>query len=245
MRNFFEGFILSLGFFTQINIPYYVKNITNKTYKYLALTIPLAGIILATITILIFLTLSIYSNEIYAAIVASVLYLFLYGFLHLEAVADIIDAHYASHGGKDAHEILKDSHVGAVGAIATFCIVILKVSAMSYLLINGEFLGILATLYLSRLMIVGTIYKSDFHNQSKFIYSMKNQLDKRTMTILTLISLIIITILDHILLIPIALIGAIILKNWLLKKIGFLNGDGLGFMIEINELILLNIVILS
>jgi adenosylcobinamide-GDP ribazoletransferase len=135
--------------------------------------------------------------------------------------------------------------VGAVGAIATFCIVILKVSAMSYLLINSEFLGILATLYLSRLMIVGTIYKSDFHNQSKFIYSMKNQLDKRSMTILTLISLIILTILDHILLIPIALIGAIILKNWLLKKIGFLNGDGLGFMIEINELILLNIVILS
>lgn len=245
MKNFFEGFVLSLSFFTQFNLPYYVKNINNKTYKYLALTIPLNGVILGGVTTLLFMILSLYANDIYIAILVSVVYLFLYGFLHLEAVADITDAYYASHGGKDAYEILKDSHVGAIGAIATFSLIILKVSAMSHLLIEGDFLGILAVLYLSRFMIVGTIYKSIFHKESKFIYSMKNQLDKKSMTILALISLIIIILLDNILLIPIALMSTILLKNWLIKNIGFLNGDGLGFMIEINELLLLNILILS
>ncbi len=245
MRNFFEGFILSLSFFTRINIPYHVKKISDKTYKYLALTIAFNGLILGTITILLFILFSLYTNIIYASIVVSVIYLFLYGFLHLEAVADIIDAHYASHGGKDPHEILKDSHVGAIGAISTFSLVLLKVSAMSYLLIEGNFLGILATLYLSRLMIVGIIYKSDFHNQSKFIYSMKNQLDQKSMTILALVSLVIVISLNNILLIPISFMTAIILKNWLIKNIGFLNGDGLGFIIEINELLLLNILIFS
>ncbi len=245
MKNFFEGFILSLSFFTQINIPYYVKNITDNTYKYLALTIALNGLVLGVITISLFITLSLYSNTIYASIVASVLYLFLYGFLHIEAVSDIIDAYYASHGGKDSYEILKDSHVGAIGAIGAFSIVILKVSAISYILLEGDFLGFLTALYLSRLMIIYTIYQEKFHSQSKFIYSMKKKLDQNSIIVLTLISLILLFILNNILLIPISIIIAIILKNWLIKKIGFLNGDGLGFMIEINEIILLNVLILA
>ena len=245
MRSFFEGFMLSVCFFTQIPALYHVKNLTHKTYKFLALTIPINGLILASITILFYHLLSMHANEIYVAIFASVFYLFMYGFLHLEAVADIIDAYYGKHGGKDAHEILKDSHVGALGAIGTFALVILKVSAMSYLLIEGKYIGIVAVLFVSRLMVVGAIYRFEFHSDSKFIHSLKEPLDHISMIILAIIALLILIGLHHPLLVLPALFITLILKMWLMRHIGFLNGDGLGFILEINELILFNILIFT
>ncbi len=243
MRSFFEGFMLSICFFTQIPALYHVKKVTNQTYKFLALTIPINGLILAFVTIVFYHLLSSDANEIYVAILASVFYLFMYGFLHLEAVADITDAYYGGHAGKDVHEILKDSNVGALGAIGTFSLILVKVSALSYLFIEGNYLGIIAVLFISRLMAVGAIYRFDFHVDSKFIHSMKEPLDKKSMIIFTVLSLLITLSLNHLLLILPALIITFMIQKWLIKNIGFLNGDGLGFIIEINELILLNILI--
>lgn len=243
MRNFFEGLMLSVCFFTQIPALYHVKNLTHKTYKFLALTIPINGLILAFITILFYHLLSPHANEIYVAILASIFYLFMYGFLHLEAVADITDAYYAGHGGKDVREVVKDSHVGALGAIGTFSLIIVKISALSFLLIEGDYLGIIAVLFISRLMAVGAIYRFEFHKDSKFIHALKEPLDQKSMIIFAIFSLIIAVSLHHVLLILPALILTWLIQKWLIKHIGFLNGDGLGFMIEINELVLLNILI--
>ena len=116
MRAFFEGLILSISFFTKLPTPYLVKNITDKTYKYLTLTIPLIGLILATLMIGFYHVVINLTNDTsiallaygLTALLASVFYLFLYGFLHLEAVADVIDAYYGGHSGKDVRKILKD-----------------------------------------------------------------------------------------------------------------------------------------
>jgi len=243
MRSFFEGFMLSVCFFTRIPALYHVKNLTDKTYKFLALTIPINGLILASVTILFYRLLSTHAHEVYVAILASVFYLFMYGFLHLEAVADITDAYYAGHGGKDVHKILKDSHVGALGAIGTFSLILVKVSALSYLLIEGNYLGIIAVLFLSRMMAVVAIYRFDFHDDSTFIHAMKKPLDEISMAIFAVLALLILLGLNHLLLLLPALLITLLVQKWLTKYIGFLNGDGLGFIIEINELTLLNLLI--
>ena len=243
MRSFFEGFMLSVCFFTRIPALYRVKKVTDKTYKFLALFIPINGLILASITIVFYHLLSCYAHDVYVAVLASVFYLFMYGFLHLEAVADITDAYYAKHGGKDSYEILKDSHVGALGAIGTFSLIIVKVAALSYLLIEGNYLGIIAVLFLSRMMAVVAIYRFEFHKDSTFIHSMKKPLDNVSMAIFAILSLVILLGLNNLLLLLPALILTLLIQKWLTKYIGFLNGDGLGFIIEINELILLNLLI--
>ncbi len=243
MKSFFEGLMLSICFFTRIPAPYHVKTLSSQTYKFLALTIPINGLILASVTILFYHLLSFYASEIYVGVLASLFYLFMYGFLHLEAVADITDAYYGGHSGKDVHKILKDPNVGALGAIGTFSFMIAKIAALSYLLIEGYYLGIIAVLFISRLMAVLVIYGFDFHKESTFIQSMKKPLDKKSMIIFVILSLIILFGLNHLFIILPALIITFLLKIWLMKYIGFLNGDGLGFIIEINELILLNILI--
>jgi adenosylcobinamide-GDP ribazoletransferase len=248
MRAFFEGFILSISFFTKLPTPYMVKNITDKTYKYLTLTIPLNGLILATLTIGFYSFLVNFSSHpIYevTALLASVFYLFLYGFLHLEAVADVIDAYYGSHSGKDVREILKDSHVGALGAIGTFCFILVKVAGLSYLLISEQYLGIFAVLFLSRALIVASIYRFEFHHESKFIEALKKPLDKASMVVFSLFVLFVMFGLGYPLFILAGLLFTYMLQKWLLKYIGFLNGDGLGFIIEMNELLFIYLLIFT
>jgi adenosylcobinamide-GDP ribazoletransferase len=244
MKNIFEGFMLSLCFFTQIPALYHVKKVTKKTYKYLTLFIPINGLILSLITILFYHLLATETNHVFVSILSSVFYLFMYGFLHLEAVADITDAYYGGHSGKDTHKILKDSHIGALGAIGTFSLIIVKVLALSFLLIIQNYLGIVAVLFISRLMAVFSIYNFEFHKDSKFIYSLKAPLDKKSMIIFSLLSMLVLFGIGNIWLIVPALLTTWLLKIWLIKNIGFLNGDGLGFIIEINELLLLSLLIL-
>lgn len=243
MKNFFEGFVLSLGFFTILTFPYKVKNINSKTYKYLALTLPASGLILGAITVFLYHSLTPFADAIYVGVLVSVIYLFLYGFLHLEAVADVIDAYFASHGGKNAREVIKDSHIGALGAVGTFSFMILKVSAICYLLVEGDYLGVVAVLFISRLMAIGAIYSFDFHSESKFIYLLKDAIDKKSLIILAVISLVLLAFLGNLSLLIFAIVLTYLIKRWLMRHIGFLNGDGLGFMIELNEIVLLNLLI--
>jgi len=244
MRNVFEGFMLSLCFFTQLPALYHVKNVTQKTYKYLTLFIPINGLILALLTILFYHLLESETNQVFVSILASVFYLFMYGFLHLEAVADIIDAYYGGHSGKDTHVILKDSNVGALGAIGTFSLVLVKVSALSSLLISENFLAIILVLFISRLMAVFSIYSFEFHKDSKFIYSLKEPLEKNSMIVYGVLVVAGLSVFGYPWLVLPALLTTWLLKIWLMKNIGFLNGDGLGFIIEINELLLLSLLVI-
>ncbi len=245
MRELIDGVLLSISFFTQFPIFYKIKNITDKTYKYLALSIPLNGILLSIFTLFLFTIFSNFSNSLYGAFLASIIYLFMYGFLHIEAVSDIVDAYYARHSGKDSYEILKDSHIGSLGAIAGFCIVLLKVGSIIYILNEGNFIGFIAILFLSRAMATLSIYRFDFHSNSKFIYSMKNSLTQKDIIIFSILIASTFIYFNYLILFITAISITYLLKEWLLKNIGFINGDGLGFIIEINEIILLNILIFS
>ena len=77
---------------------------------------------------------------LYKAILCAILYLFLYGFLHLEAVCDTIDGYFASLSNKDVYEVMHEPQVGSIGAIGGFCFVLLKVLAISYLLYSESFI---------------------------------------------------------------------------------------------------------
>jgi len=53
------------------------------------------------------------------------------GGLHLDGLADTTDAFLSSRGRERMLEIMKDSHIGAMGALAIVCVFSLKVAALS------------------------------------------------------------------------------------------------------------------
>ncbi len=244
MKAVFEGLLLSLGYFSQIHFPYQIKEVSKKHYGFLALGLPLVGLVLGGITVLLYKVLSFYVDGNYGGVVSGVVYFALYGFIHLEAMADIIDAYYAKHSGKDVYAVLKDPNVGALGAIGTFSFMILKIVAIVYLLKMALFWQIVLVMILSRFMAVVLIYKSNlFHIDSKFIYKMKEGIDQKNLFLLSSM-IIVVTFFINFWLLFLALLMTYFLQLFLQKNIGFLNGDGLGFVIEMVELFLFNVLIL-
>jgi len=226
MKSFINGVLYGISYFTTLPVKLKRFDVDHSFYKGVVYSLPLSGLLLAIITILLFLILPF--PIIYKAIFVAIVYLFLYGFIHLEAVADTIDGYFASLSGKDVHSIMKEPQIGAIGAIGTFCIVLVKVLAIAYLLYSEMYIFILLALILSRSTIFSAL-ELEFHKKSRFIESLQNAY--KTNIVLKMI------------LLPLNIFTKLHL-SFIKRKLGFLNGDTLGFHIEITELILLNIGIL-
>jgi adenosylcobinamide-GDP ribazoletransferase len=227
MNDFIKGIIYGISYFSVLPFGIEKFNTNKKFYKGVIFALPLVGLSLACIISVLFLIFDFVLPNWYAAILVSILYPFLYGFIHLEAVADTIDGWFASYSKKDIYKIMHEPQIGSIGAISTFSFMLLKILALSYLLVNEQFIFILVAFTLSRISIYFAL-NFEYHNNSTFIISLKNSL--KTSTIFKL------------LLLPINILTKTIL-NKLKQRLGFLNGDTLGFLIEFTEIILLNIFI--
>ncbi len=193
------------------------------------LFLPLVGVVLGFISIFPFIMIQ---NPLFA-IFSAFLYLFLYGFLHLEAVVDVVDAVYAKMSGKDAYKIIKEPSVGAVGVLWGVSFLLLKVAGFSYLLLHGKYFEIVAILTISRASLVYLIVSESF--KSSFVDSLKNSVTKKEVFIMMgLVGLVFIKVFYLFLL----LFGvSLFLVKEVEKRLGFKNGDVLGFVLESVEIV--------
>jgi adenosylcobinamide-GDP ribazoletransferase len=165
---------------------------------------------------------------IYKSILCAILYLFSYGFIHLEAVCDTIDGYFASLSKKDVHAVMHEPQVGSVGAIGGFCFVLLKVLAISFLLYNESYIILILSLIMSRASLFFAL-DLEYHESSHFIKSIQEAFTT--------------SIFIKLLFLPFHIFTKAILKI-LKKHLGFINGDTLGFTIELQEIVYLNIGLL-
>ncbi|MDC0932473.1 adenosylcobinamide-GDP ribazoletransferase [Arcobacteraceae bacterium] len=198
----------------------------NSFYKGVLFSLPLTGLLLSSLMVLLFIVLPL--PLLYKSIFCSILYLFSYGFLHLEAVCDTIDGYFASLSKKDVYEVMHEPQVGSIGALGGFSFVLLKILALAYLLYYENYIIIIIALILSRSSL---FFGLDFqyHEKSHFIKGIQNSFKT--------------SVLLKILFLPFNLLTKFIL-NTLKNKLGFLNGDMLGFNIELQEIIYLNLGII-
>ena len=227
MKDIISGIIYAISYFTIIPINQNKFEANKQFYKGILIALPFIGLLFGAFISAMHISLTYIIPSWYASIFVSIIYLFLYGFLHLEAVADTVDGWYASYSNKDIYEVMHEPQVGSIGAIASFCFVLLKVLALTYLLLNEHYLAVIIALSLSRLSVLFAL-SFDYHDKSYFVLSLKNSIK--------------VSIIFKVLFLPLALLNKLILKK-LQKRLGFLNGDTIGFSIELIEIILLNIAI--
>lgn len=242
MKEVLNGFLFSLSYFSILPIFKKELEIKEETYKYTLFFFPLVGFILASLSIGANLFLNIYFHPIYCALVAAILYLFLYGFLHLEAVCDVADGWFASYSGKDVYKIMKEPTIGAIGAIYTLCFILLKVAIITYVLFEEQYALFIVVCILSRLNLMYLLQFFTF-NKNSFLalaFAKDKALNLKIIALVYVIFCMFISS-NIITLFIIALLSFYVLLKILNKKFGFVNGDCLGFTIEHTELILLNI----
>jgi len=209
------------------------KEVLNYTVFFL----PLVGLVLGTISISIFSLLD--SIPSLAAIIASCVYFILYGFLHTEAILDVVDAIYAKHSGKDPYKIIKEPTVGAIGVLYSVIFVVLKIAGFSFLLYHGYLFEFLSIIIIARLCVQFTIYFSKF--KSSFLTMMSDSFTPKVfLSSIIIFSFIVflLTNFNFLIFIPIAFLFTLIITSFIKKALGFLNGDVLGFLLESIEILL-------
>ncbi len=248
MRNIIFGFLLAFSYFSILPIKLKVFRESPLIYKSTLFFIPFVGFIIGILTLIIFLFLSNFFNIYYASLLSAIFYLFLYGFLHLEAIVDVVDGYYASLSNKDIYKIMKEPTVGAIGVIAIILFLILKIASIVYLLNSENIFKILVAFTLSRFSIFYIFYFFKLHNKSIFALKLQKNLTIKffifSILLYSLLLLIFIDLSILIMLLFATIFFTILIIKILKKRINFINGDILGFNIELIELILINILIL-
>jgi adenosylcobinamide-GDP ribazoletransferase len=203
---------------------------------------PLVGLVLGLLTIMI----ASISHSWLFFLIAAIAYMLMYGFIHTEAVCDVADALYAKHAGKDAHVIIKEPTIGAIGMFYGVAFFTLKVAAIVALFQKGSFYDFVAVLLISRLSIVALIMILPF--KSSFIGTLKPALTPSYVTrMYGLFSLVGLFLMGSQFLFFLLFGGILsyIIARFLGNKLGFINGDVLGATLESVEIALFIILVAS
>lgn len=235
-----KGFALALSMLT--TIPFFrVHNFFSGINGYAVMFYPLIGFILGSILFLFHHLLGPYLPSAHLNILLFGLWALLTGALHLDGFSDTIDALFVPK--ERAMEVMKDSHIGAMGMTFTAVFLILKASALWHLdtlwtlplvLMLARFNAVLAIYFFSYIREngMGSLAKSEF-----------------TFTQLLISSAIVLStafIIDTgLMLLVVSSLTLLLLRFWFTRRFGGFSGDTYGFMIEITELILLHVVLIG
>jgi len=233
VKNVYLGLKFAISYFTVIPIRFGSDDdlSSKRVLGWMLWWFPLVGLLLAGLSVSLYHIL--YPLGWLGALVSALFYMLLYGFLHTEAVLDVADALYASHSTKDAYSIIKDPTVGAMGVLWAMATVLLKVSALTYLLLHGLFWQFILIAMLSRYSLLVHFYTQKF--RSSFATALKESLSfKSLISSLAMVSSIGFLLLGWgymILLISSLLISYILLSK-IKNSLRFVNGDVLGATLE-------------
>ncbi|WP_455757318.1 adenosylcobinamide-GDP ribazoletransferase [Sulfurimonas sp.] len=235
---FLKGFALAFNMMSII--PFFkVHDFFKGINGISAMFYPLVGFILGSILWLTYSVLNSHMPTTHLAVIIFGMWVLLTGALHLDGFSDTIDGLFVD---KDkALEVMKDSHVGGMGMTFTLVFLLLKLSSV----IHFEAYYLLPViLMLSRLNATLGIY---FYNyiSSGVGKLIKEELGKKHMFFALIYTLVLTTLFNFLGAFVISILVLIITAWFFKKRLGGLNGDIYGFIIEVTELALLNYIILS
>ncbi|MBI5787913.1 MAG: adenosylcobinamide-GDP ribazoletransferase [Candidatus Schekmanbacteria bacterium] len=220
---------------------------------------PLAGLLLGGYLVLVNQIVTLLLPALPASILLVMMLTAATGAMHLDGLADMVDGFYAGCAlppGEARQEriltVMKDSRIGAMGALAIFFSLILKIAGIYSLPATCKNSILLLTPMLSRWNMVWAAALSDYARRPvkgiaddqyiglgetfhRFINS--KELIKSSL-LPVLLSLILLNINGLILLI-VSMVTALGLINYIKNKIGGMTGDTFGAINEISENIIL------
>jgi adenosylcobinamide-GDP ribazoletransferase len=140
---------------------------------------------------------------------------------------------------------MKEPTIGAIGALYTFCFVLLKVAIITYILYEKEYFLFVMVCVFSRLNLIYLLEYFNF-NKNSFLALAFQSSGVFTLKLIALIYVLVAFIFGHnaLHLFVLSLLSFYFILKILNNKFGFVNGDCLGFTIEHTELIVLNIALM-
>lgn len=162
------------------------------------------------------------------------------GCLHLDGLADSFDGLLSSRPRSRALEIMRDSHIGVMGVIALFFVLLGKYAALSSLSSTALLQALLLIPMAGRTAIVLTMAILPYARSGEGLGVLFYSTGTRRMALLTTICCLVISGLVSFTSLCIVLIGilatVILFGFWCYRKLGGATGDTLGAVCELTEL---------
>lgn len=173
-----------------------------------------------------------------AAIIILLIWIFITGGMHIDGISDMADGFFSMRDKEKTLEIMKDSHVGAFGVITIVFLLLIKFEMLKEFIIiekNVWLLILPPTIARIAAGLVLSFYETT--KKSGLGYTFHSSDPRIFWAIGFIVTLIISSILNikSLIFISIAILASNLMALWAKKKIGGLNGDIYGAIVETVE----------
>ena len=253
-----DAFLIGLQFLTRITITTqteWTEENFGKSVKFFPLIGAVIGIISAALTG-IFLIITAENLPILAGAIVFTLPIIITGGIHCDGFIDSVDGLFSGREREKILEIMKDSRVGAFGAVGLVLLAILEFATLIELIkisIAWSLAAIFSAPIISRLMMVVTIGKFPYARREGMGKSFAKYTTRQTIFFALIETFLILTpiiffdveiFLTEILAAIISLGFTFYFGNFAIKKISGVTGDIYGAVSTLVELIVLIIFLL-
>ncbi|MCG8582324.1 MAG: adenosylcobinamide-GDP ribazoletransferase, partial [Bacteroidales bacterium] len=207
--------LTAFGFFTRIPIPFKIafsQENLNHCNRYL----PVVGLAVGSISAMIFYGASLIFPVAVAVILSMITSVLLTGAFHEDGFADVCDAFGGGWTKEKILIIMKDSRVGAYGAIGILLLLLLKFVAINEIQAELIVKSIISAHVISRLMAVWTMHSLNYvrEDESSKSKPITKSLQNKDLAIAFILSVPVLLLFGNILYFAM-LIPAFIAKFWL------------------------------
>lgn len=154
-------FFTALQFFTRLPIPAWVgfsPAWLNQAARYF----PLVGVVVAAISAAVYALAALLLPAAVAAVLATAAGIYATGAFHEDGFADMCDGFGGGTTRERVLEIMKDSRIGAYGAIGTVCMLGVKITTLASLPPAAAVGALFAAHPLSRLLAASLIWRMEY-----------------------------------------------------------------------------------
>ena len=238
-------FFTALQFFSRLPIPRWVgfdPAWLNQASRYF----PLVGGEVALITGAVYVVAFKFFPPAIAVILSVAAGIYATGAFHEDGFADMCDGFGGGMTRERVLEIMKDSRIGAYGAIGIFCLLLLKCATLTHMPPFGVLAALLVAHPMSRLMAVSLIWRLDYaraEGKSKPLAQKMRTMEFAIAAVTALLPALILIYMGWLswtMLISgfaLALVATVWLARKFVRRIGGYTGDCLGAVQQVTEAI--------
>lgn len=226
---------LALSFYTRLPTP---QNLDYQQLQQASVYLPVIGWLVGAVSALVFYLSALLWPPMTAAILALIAGILLTGAFHEDGFADVCDGFGGGWGKQRILEIMKDSQVGAYGAIGVCLLLLLKISLLTAMPVAAVPVVLLAGHSISRLppllLMQRYRYARQEHSKGGAAVFKPGKRDLLFAAACALLPLLLLPALCLLAIIPV-LLGSCLLGRYFYRHIGGYTGDCLGASQQIAE----------
>jgi adenosylcobinamide-GDP ribazoletransferase len=178
-------FFIALQFFTRLPIPRWV-GFDAQWLQHASRYFPAVGLLVGLLSAAVYALAAYLWPHAIAVLLAMIASIYLTGAFHEDGFADTCDGFGGGTGRERVLEIMKDSRIGAYGAIGIVLMLALKWLALSSLSFAAVLAALLIAHPLSRLLAVSLIWRMQYAKENGKAKPMAQQMSNREFVIATL-----------------------------------------------------------